>query len=306
MFKPQIIASPQQTPRGLEIWRARAQHIAAKLATLTLGAAYVSAGVAALRRRHDRAAPRPRFSGRTALVAHAFYTDLIGEILACHETLPADAELLLTTSSDGLTQAEQAVAGAARAHAVAVPNRGRDIAPFLLLLNRGDLARYDVVLKLHTKRSPHLLDGNIRRRLLYARLAGSRRRTQAVLSLFEEPTTGMIGWGPCWRSSAVYWMNNRVRVAELAAAMGLPPPATPAFFEGSMFWVRPAALKRLSALPLTPEQFEPEADQLDGTLQHAVERIFALAVAAEGYVVRDLKGRILFGPTDISRAAARG
>lgn len=286
--------------------RRRVNHVVAKLATLTLGFAYVSSSAAAYRRWRDRHLVRPHFSGRIALAAHAFYPDLIGEILACHATLPEQTDLFVTTSVDALPRAETELGGVQGAHLSAAPNRGRDIAPFLTLLNRGALEGYDAVLKLHTKRSPHLRDGNIRRRLLFTLLAGSRRRTAQALALFEDPKTGLVGWGPCWRHKSSFWMNNRARVGELARRMGIAPPGEPAFFEGSMFWVRPAALARLRGLDLTIEQFEPEEGQLDGALHHAVERSFALAVAAEGYVVRDLKGRILLGPADVVRESPAG
>ncbi len=65
------------------------------------------------------------------------------------------------------------------------------------------------------------------------------------------------------------------------------------FFEGSMFWNRPAALSALRSLELTQADFEPEAGQLDGTLHHAIEGCFTIAAWAGGFVVRDLNGRVL-------------
>ena len=127
--------SDREIPRAELIW-ARAAYLAAKFATLTIGAAYVSPRVAALRRRRDRGALRPVFSGRVALIAHAYYVDLIDEILACYAVLPADTDLIVTTPPDKYSDALEKLAHVERVRLFNVPNRGRDIAPFLKLLDR--------------------------------------------------------------------------------------------------------------------------------------------------------------------------
>ncbi len=235
-------------------------------------------------------------AGRVALVAHVFYTDLLGEILGCHACLPPGADLIVTTPLDRAPRVREVLAQKEGARVVPVANRGRDIAPFLALLNSGELDRYDVVLKLHTKRSPHLRDGDIRRRLLFTTLAGSRRRVAQVLALFADPSTGLVGWRPSWRSHVLFWMLNRSRVEALADRMGVARPEIPTFFEGSMFWVRPSALRRLKELGLLAEMFEPEAGQTDGALHHAVERLFPTVAIADGFTVRDTAGRLLLAP----------
>ncbi len=156
-----------------------ALHAAGKVASLSIGAAYVSQPAQGFRAQRDIFTARPVFSGRAALVAHVFYPDLLPEILARWASLPEGAGLILTAPTDRVA----AVSAALRTEALIVPvaNRGRDVAPFINVLNSGALTGYDVVLKLHTKRSRHLRDGEIRRRLLFAALAGSRRRVQAVL-----------------------------------------------------------------------------------------------------------------------------
>ena len=55
------------------------------------------------------------------------------------------------------------------------------------------------------------------------------------------------------------------------------------FIAGSMFWLRPAALRLLLDAHLEVAEFEAEAGQLDGTLAHAVERVFSLTASAGGF-----------------------
>jgi lipopolysaccharide biosynthesis protein len=240
---------------------------------------------------------------RVAVVAHVFYPDLLPEVVACWRTVNEAAgyvtDLIVTTTPDR--------AGAIRVSAGEVPtlqihvtvNRGRDIAPFMALLNDGVLARYDAVLKLHTKRSPHLLTGNLRRRLLYTLLAGNAAHVRRILELFETQRTGLVGWRLSFRRTTGWWMGNRARVTSLGARCQPPLDTAVGFFEGSMFWVRPAALAALTSLQLTANDYEPEAGQLDGALHHALERMFTLAAWRGGYTVHALTGETLQpGPAD--------
>ncbi len=194
------------------------------------------------------------------------------------------------------------MARAATANAIDVilietPNRGRDIAPLMTVLRSGELAPFDAVLKVHTKRSPHLIDGEVRRKLLFDMLCGSRSRVRRVLKLFLDPTTGMVGWRASYRSALPYWMDNRARVEALSRDLGITGTPPLGFFEGSMFWFRPQALDMLLALPLTVDAFEVEAGQIDGMLHHAVERLFTIAARVNGFAVRDLNGHVLEGIT---------
>jgi rhamnosyltransferase len=269
-------------------------HVTQKLGTLTVGAAYVSPPLERLRALIDQASRPPVSSVRAALVAHVYYPDLVPEILACFSRFPDGSTLIATAPEDRVSAVTAAFSCNRQVRVVPVENRGRDIAPFLHLLNSGVLDDVDAILKIHTKRSPHLLDGDIRRKLLFAHLAGSRRRIARILSLFEERSTGVVGWHLSWRNEPVYWMSNLPRVHALCERMGTTAPPRPAFFEGSMFWVRPAALRRLRELALDAADFEPEAGQTDGALHHVVERLFTLAAAADGFTVCNRAGGRLY------------
>ena len=241
-----------------------------------------------------------------ALVAHVFYPDLFGEILAAHRTLPQRAALIVTAPWEKLAEIRALCPPDVDLRLHASPNRGRDVAPFLMLLNAGMLDPFDTVLKLHTKKSPHLLFGGLRRRMLYLSLAGDRSNVARILSHFARSNAGLVGMRSLFRSRPSFWMANRDRVTGLCARM--TPPAEPqlAFFEGTMFWVRVAALAPLRAAAIGESEFEEEAGQLDGTLHHALERAFSLSALAAGYEVRDLQGRRLGPMPDKAGLAASG
>lgn len=278
-----------------------ARHLAKKLATLTLGAAYVSAPGQWLRRSLAGEVAEPVGIGPIAIVAHAYYPELLPGILRQRALLPGDVPLHLTVPPDKRAHAEAIVAGHGHVRLHTVPNRGRDIAPFLSLLGAGELDGYDVVLKIHTKRSPHLLDGNVRRKLLFALLFGERHASRRILRTFADPAVGMVGWGGCYHRNPAYWTDNKARALALAERMAAGDVARLGFFEGSMFWVRPAALAPLRWLGLAAEDFEAELGLTDGTLHHALERCFTISAWAAGYDVRDLSGRLLDAGRPVGR-----
>lgn len=271
-----------------------AKHAWQKLLGLTVGPVIVSepgrqlrAWLAGLR----RPAPVPRI--RSAVVGHVYYVDLFPEILRCRDVLPGTVPLHVTVPHDRVEALQALAQGQPNVHVHPCENRGRDIAPFMSLLNAGILDDYDAVLKLHTKRSPHLRDGDIRRKLLFTMLCGERNAACRVLAEFEKPETGLVGWASAYRTAPIYWMANEARVREITARMDADQVLRLGFFEGSMFWCRPAALSRLRQLGLQTEDFEAEGRQLDGTLHHALERCFTIAAWADGFVVRDLKDSTL-------------
>ncbi len=268
-------------------------HILQKLAVLTYGAAYVSEPGRRLRLAFDRSDPLPPI--RTAIVAHAYYPQLICEILRCRDFLPADTALFITVPPERVASARTILVGVPAVTLIEAPNRGRDIGPFVAVLSSGVLDGFDAVLKIHTKRSPHLLDGEVRRKLLFDKLCGSRNVVRRVLESFADPSTGIVGWRASFRTAKPYWMDNRSRVEALVRQLGVPGPPPLGFFEGSMFWFRPAALSALKCLNLQPNSFEAEAGQVDGTLHHAVERLFTIAAWSSGREVLTLNRKRLTG-----------
>lgn len=273
---------------------AYARHALEKIVILTIGALFVSDIGRRVRRAlagagRQRQMPRVR----TAILAHAYHIELLDEILACRDVLPELVPLHLTVPTERVDLLRRRVEGLPAIIVHPCENRGRDIAPFLEVLGSGALDGYDAVLKLHTKRSLHLRDGEIRRKLLFDMLCGERNAALTALTAFEDNRTGMVGWSCCFRTRPFYWMRNAARVREITARMGIGGDVRLGFFEGSMFWFRPAAFAALIGLKLASRDFEVEALQLDGTLHHAIERCFTLAAWAHGYDVRDLHGRAL-------------
>jgi lipopolysaccharide biosynthesis protein len=229
-----------------------------------------------------------RSTARVAVALHLYYPEMLGEILGYLAGIIEPFDLFITTpfEGDAPPMLDAAASLAARTTVCIVENRGRDIRPFLLLLQSGWLDRYRAVLKIHGKKSTYSDRGEQWRREIYGDLMGTSLTIRRSLALFDDPAVGMVGSWRFFVSNPLFWGANEARVARIMRATGLvPDDHAPllAFYAGSMFWFRPPALAPLARLPKEELCFEDEAGQQDGTLAHAIERSFALIAHRSGY-----------------------
>lgn len=231
---------------------------------------------------------------RLCVHAHCFYPELIKELIPGFRNLPTSATVVLTVVSSADAQF---IARALARHSVVqpteirvVPNRGRDIAPFLVGCQ--DIWRaFDIVIHLHTKVSTHVKWGAEWRHYLFDQTLGSKALVDWVLERFAaDSKLGCLYPRNFYRiREYVNAEQNSCAIGDFLAVLGLPADAgiQPDYPAGSMAWYRTASLARLADALRTLERFEEEADQVDLTLAHALERIMTLVVRASGYAVRN-------------------
>lgn len=228
--------------------------------------------------------PDPPRTRPLQVVVHAWYADVFGEILDTLVSLPVPFELTVTTTADRRAGIDaQLAARAMPAHVHVHPNHGRDILPFLevadALLDDGDA----LVLKLHTKRSPHRDDGDAWRRDLVASLTQPDALRAAMTALGTEAGgVGLVGPRGHMHSAIDHMGGNADALAYLRIRLGLDGQPPDTFVAGSMFLARLDALAPLLDAHLGRWEFEPEGGQLDGTMAHAIERILPHVVQSAG------------------------
>ena len=230
------------------------------------------------------------------VLIHAWYPDILDAILTRLAQVEANYRIHITTCPERLA----GIKGVVQRHGLQVEyhvavNQGRDILPFLQWLARQPLEETSLILKLHTKLSPHRTDGVAWRDQLLEPLLCPERFFQTVNAFQHDPSLGMVGPDHHHLALDQFIGANARHIANLARRMDIPDmagldPASSGFISGSMFWVRASALEPLVALDLDSEDFETELGQLDGTLAHAVERVLALAVGKAGYSVTTVSG----------------
>jgi lipopolysaccharide biosynthesis protein len=86
-------------------------------------------------------------------------------------------------------------------------------------------------------------------------------------------------------SKLIGWDANRVLAGKIAARIGWKG-GLPDYFDfplGTMFWIRPQALRPLLDLGLTWTDYPEEPVAYDGTLLHALERLPTMACQLAGF-----------------------
>ncbi len=227
---------------------------------------------------------------KLAIVIHAFYPDVFGEMISQMDFSGFNAGLFITTAAENHDLISGIVSELPIPSLIlTVENRGRDILPFLEILPQVINRKYDIVLKLHTKKSNHLNRREHWRHDLLNKLT-SREAMEHALSVFQKfPQISMIGPAGHILPMHLYYGANAQTVLSLATGMGIHPSKLHdlCFAAGSMFFAQTVVLKPILNMGLTREQFEPEDGQVDGTLAHSVERAFALGLIKTGTFLAD-------------------
>lgn len=242
----------------------------------------------------------PDCAASAAIVVHIYYEETWGEIATILRGLDHDVDLIVTVAPGREKLIAEIRRDFPNADVEIFENRGRDVRPFLALLEQGRLDRYRYVCKIHGKKSHDggrmaILGAIWRNRMLFDLLAAPHA-LNAIFDLFNrQPDVGMIG-PAAYRypnrlcSEELSWGENRPLALATAARMGIGADRFILdFFCGTMFWARPEALRPLRDLHLSGE-FPEEAGKLDGALEHAVERLFSAAAVASGYKILGVEG----------------
>src|SRR5450432_2943984 len=225
---------------------------------------------------------------RVALHGHYYFPELIDEFLDRVVQNKTSIDLFLTT------------AGPEQAHAIkkslrkfriknaeirVVSNRGRDIGPFLKMF-RNHESIYDVIGHIHGKKSTHVaveVGDRWREFTLQHLLGGSHPMADVILDQFAgDSTLGLVFPEDPHLND---WDENRQVADSLAKRMRIRRPL-PTHFDfpvGTMFWVRPKALRPMFELNLAARDYPEEPLPIDGTILHALERLLPFAVEKSGY-----------------------
>ncbi len=242
-------------------------------------------------------APQPveKIDLKIAVVIHAFYIDVLEDIIGSIDNISPRPDLFISVSEDADVEEIEAFLkekGYRNVTVKPVQNRGRDVAPFLVEFSEA-LKSYDLCCKIHGKKS--LYGGSEQtnwRNHLYHNLLGSKEIVDDILGAFVEneklgllfsDNYGMIPyWGYTWLTNkgVVNGLLERLQLTQLKPLLEQTYIDYPA---GTMFWFRPDAIRQILHSGIGYVDFPEEPIGNDGTIAHGLERLFAYVTRLNGY-----------------------
>ena len=215
-------------------------------------------------------------SARYAVVAHLHYEDTWPELRDAIASLP-DIDVYVTVTKVDL--ARTIVADMPSAVVELVDNRGRDVRPFLLTMQRIAHLGYRAVCKLHGKKSVYRMDGDTLRQQLFGSLISADLMTR----FDDNDRLGLIAPASAMLAhDASNMRDNQEIVDAISKEIGVQF-VNGRFAAGTMFWVDSRAIAPI--LKLRINDFDIERGLADGTRAHAIERLFCHVCETQGFEV---------------------
>ncbi len=232
-----------------------------------------------------------------AVTAHIYYPELMDEIIHYISNIPTPFSIYISTSAENqpyISQKFTDLFGESVKKIEVFKNSGRDILPFINFL-QNDLGEYDLVCKIHTKKSPHNVNLRHWRTYLLENLLGSKAVVNKILYEFSQDTKlGLvfpvvypylyeIGLAESWGSHTTNKLNYQKAVELFHGISSFDADQPIRFPAGSMFWVRPESLSELKDISLY-EYLDVDKDyKTDGTILHSIERAIGLLAETAGF-----------------------
>lgn len=243
-------------------------------------------------------APAGKTQPKVALFMHIYYPEMIPNMRDKVSNLPEYADVFISTDTeekkaailDGMNGIPN------RLTIVVVKNRGREYAGFLIGL-RDYVKEYDYICIAHGKKSrydkPYIIGDSFAFHCFENTLS-STPYIENVISVFEDnPRLGLLvpptpEHGVYYSTIGREWKVNYALVEDLMRKWGFPAPVSgekpPVAPLGGFFWFRSKALQKLFDRNFVYEDFPEEPCTLkDGTIMHAIERLYPFVAQAAGY-----------------------
>lgn len=235
---------------------------------------------------------------RVALVLHVYNDDLIGYCCDYAKNMPDYADIFITTDTEEKINLFSEYCFKENIKNVQfrlIQNRGRDVSALLVGV-KDVIFNYDYVCFAHDKKTKQLQPQTIGLSFAYncfENVLGSKDYVMNIINMFDEnPRLGMLTppppkFGPFFALNGTTWTVNYENTVNLAKDLelniNLDSEKEPIAPLGTMFWFRPEALRVLFEYDWDYSDFPPEPNGVDGSLLHAIERIYGFVPQHHGF-----------------------
>ena len=227
---------------------------------------------------------------KLAVQVHVYYVELLDEIIRELNKIPYPWDCYVSTNNKRkkklIQEKMKKTCRCVNLEVVVYPNRGRDVAPFLLQM-KDCICDYKYVCHIHTKKDRHSVYGDNWRKYLFRHLFGNADYLERLFYLFEHNPEWGIVYPPVYPvvEKQMQWGANEAGERKLLERLGITVklPDVPEFPAGNMFWARTESIKKIFAQNWSSKDFPIEAGQMDGTLAHQMERAWVFAARKMGY-----------------------
>jgi lipopolysaccharide biosynthesis protein len=234
---------------------------------------------------------------RVAVCAHVYYPDVLEEILVRTHNIPTAYDLFITTATaenKAVIEARCAESGIAADVRVVQQNRGRDMSSLYIDLKDVVIdGGYDLICRLHSKRSPQVNSstGTYFKHYIFDAVLASPAYTSHLLDfLVTNPHVGMA-FAPMihtgYATMGNGWFQNRDVFKRIMSDLSCDVPKepySPIAAYGTVYWFRPEALLPLFEGHYGYEDYNLEPNHFDGGLAHGQERAMTYIAQARGYM----------------------
>jgi lipopolysaccharide biosynthesis protein len=236
----------------------------------------------------------------SVVLAHVFYEDLVGEI--CDEIIAAQKHKKLDVAisipnSFSLSRLKQLVKRLKPVKVVVSENRGRDIWPFIQTLDVIKNLNYKFGLKIHSKKSVHLSEGDKWRKSIFKGLLSHTAIDSALNCFKTDLSIGIVApkdfMYPLTGDAVI---DNYSSLDVLTDLYDCEINENLAFVGGSMFWFSFEMANHLLHEGVNRELFGPELGAIDGTIAHAYERFIVSLADHNSYKLGTYKIDDFYNP----------
>lgn len=234
---------------------------------------------------------------KVLVVAHLYYEDMFDEAIEYIRNLPVYVDVVITSSDEARVKQLQEMCVKRLSNnfqVINVCNRGREWSALLLYVKKL-LNRYEYLGFIHDKKSKQMYYSSVGEsfnQFLWDNMLFSEDYIESILEILENNVKlGMlvpplVYHGEFWGHATDFWTVCFEETRKLATRLDLKcilDENKPVMTIGSTFWAKVSALKKLIGYDFFIEDFPEEPMEIDGTINHAFERILAYVVQDAGY-----------------------